>query len=235
VHGLARVHSELVTMAVSHQQTVLWLIRHPEPAQSVRGVCYGSLDVPLSAMGMRQADEIAQALESQHFDMICSSPSQRCMHTASKIAWGRPCAVQPIDAIRELHFGAFEGRSYAEIAAHDPELYCNWMERPTETQFPSGETFSQMSERVIGMTHTLLAQHEGRSIVFITHGGPIRVIIADALGLPMRNIFRIGQRHGAVNRILYWKGSAVVDLMNASFSNAESPNRISEGAQAIPT
>ena len=219
--GLGRVHSELVTMPASHRDTVLWLIRHPEPEQSARGLCYGSLDVPLSAAGWRQAGAIAQALASQHFDAICSSPSQRCMDTANKIAAGSSCMVQSIDALRELHFGAFEGGFYTEIARCYPELYRDWMERPTETRFPGGETFVQMCERVTGITHTLLARYEGRNIVFITHGGPIRVILAHALGLPMRNIFRIGQRYGAVNRIRYLEGTAVVELMNSSFTNTE--------------
>jgi alpha-ribazole phosphatase len=222
-----------VSMPASHRETVLWLIRHPEPEQSAQGVCYGSLDVRLSPAGMQQAEAIAQALASQHLDAICSSPSQRCMDTASKIASGRSCVVQTIDALRELHFGAFEGRSYDEIAALYPELYRDWMERPTETQFPGGETFSQISERVIGITHTLLAQHQGWSIVFVTHGGPIRIILADALGLPMRNIFRIGQRHGAVNRIRYSEGNAVVELMNSRFSSTEPPCGISDGARII--
>lgn len=206
-------------MAASHRDTVLWLIRHPEPEESSRDVCYGSLDVPLSVAGMKQAGAIAEILASQRLDAIFSSPSQRCMDTANKIAAGRSCAVQPIDALRELNFGAFEGRSYDEIAALYPKEYLNWMERPTETQFPSGENFSQVSERVIGITLTLLAQYGGSSIAFITHGGPIRIILADVLGLPMRNIFRIGQSHGAINRIRYSEGTAVVELLNSTFSS----------------
>lgn len=199
--------------------TVLWLIRHPETEQSARGVCYGSLDVPLSPAGMRQAEEIAQALASERFDAIYSSPKQRCMEVANKIASGRGCLVQSFDALRELHFGAFEGLSYGEIARRYPERYHDWMGRPTETQFPDGECFSQLSARVMNITHTLLRQHEGGSIVFITHGGPIRIIVADALGLPIPNIFRIGQRQGAVNRIRYLEGSAVVELLNSSMSD----------------
>jgi alpha-ribazole phosphatase len=201
-------------MAASHHETVLWLIRHPEPEQSAQGLCYGSLDVRLSPEGIQQADAIGQALADQRFDAIYSSPSLRCIEAAGRIAAGKCCAVQPLDAIRELNFGAFEGRSYDEIAARYPELYRDWMERPTDTQFPGGETFRQMSDRVMGITRTLLARHEGNNIIFITHGGPIRVILADVLGMPVRNIFRIGQRHGAVNRIRYSGGSSIVELMN---------------------
>ena len=211
---LGRVYCELVTMSPSRRETDLWLIRHPEPEQSAQGVCYGSLDVRLSPEGMQQSGAIAQALASHVFDAIYSSPSMRCTEVAARIAVGRPCEVQPVTDLRELDFGAFEGRSYDEIAALYPDLYRDWMERPTETQFPGGETFSQMCERVLGATRTLLARHEGQNIVFVTHGGAIRIILAEALGLPMANIFRIGQRYGAINCIRYSNCGAVVELMN---------------------
>ena len=34
--------------------TRVWLIRHGEPESSVRGRCYGSLDIGLSVEGKRQ-------------------------------------------------------------------------------------------------------------------------------------------------------------------------------------
>jgi broad specificity phosphatase PhoE len=54
-------------------------------------------------------------------------------------------SVQEVDTLRELDFGSFEGRSYDEIAALYLDLYRQWMLYPTETQFPGGENFSQMS------------------------------------------------------------------------------------------
>lgn len=203
-------------MPHSLRETVLWLIRHPETHHPARSVCYGSLDVPLSEAGIQHAGAIAQALAGGRFDAIYTSPSQRCMHTAAKIASGRSCIAQPVDALRELNFGAFEGLSYDEISARSPDLYRDWMERPTETQFPGGEIFSQLSARVLGFTRTVLAQDAARNIVFVTHAGPIRAILADALGMSARNIFRIAQRYGAVNRIRYCEGVPVVELINGS-------------------
>jgi broad specificity phosphatase PhoE len=42
---------------------------------------------------------------------------------------------------------------------------------------------------------------EGQHLVFVTHGGAIRIILADALGMPPNNIFRIAQSYGAINCI----------------------------------
>src|SRR5579863_3563976 len=125
-------------------ETVLWLLRHPEPEASARGRCYGSLDVALSPEGIRQARSVADRLAQEIFTAIYTSPRQRCTQAAQILAAGRTCPVETMPALRELDFGEFEGRTYDEIAATYPGLYQRWMERPTETQFPGGESFLDM-------------------------------------------------------------------------------------------
>jgi alpha-ribazole phosphatase len=201
--------------ASKNPDTLLWLIRHPEPAASAEGRCYGSLDVGLSPNGVRQAHSIAAALRGEQLAAIYTSPRQRCAETARILSGGCPCPVQEVDGLRELDFGSFEGRSYDEIAALYPDLYRQWMLHPTQMQFPGGENFSQMSTRVLEATRCLVERHHGESIAFLTHGGAIRIILADALGMPSKNIFRIGQRYGALNLIRYAEGFPIVELINS--------------------
>ncbi len=195
-------------------ETVLWLIRHPEPDDAVRGICYGSLDVPLSPRGIEQAQSIARWLSSHRLDVIYTSPSQRCVETARCIAAGRSCSVEAADALRELDFGDFEGRSYNEIADLHPDLYRDWMTHPTQVHFPGGESFRTMADRVTALKRGLLGRHPNRHIAFVTHGGAIRIILADVLGMQADCIFRICQSYGAVNRIRYTWNTAIVELMN---------------------
>jgi len=196
----------------TNAETVLWLIRHPEPDEAVRGICYGSLDVPLSPRGIEQARSIAHWLSSHRLDAIYTSPSQRCVEAARCIATGRSCSVETADALRELDFGDFEGRSYDEIAELHPDLYSDWMAHPTQVHFPGGENFRTVADRVTALTGGL----PGRHIAFVSHGGPIRIILADVLGMQPDSIFRIGQSYGAVNRIRYTWDTATVELMNWS-------------------
>ena len=197
-------------------ETVLWLIRHPEPDEAVRGICYGSLDVPLSPHGIEQAQSIARWLSRHRLDAIYTSPSQRCVETARCIAAGRSCPVEPADALRELDFGDFEGRPYNEIAELHPVLYREWMEHPTEVHFSGGENFKQMADRVIATTRELVSRHSGQHLAFVSHGGAIRIILADALGVPPNNIFRIAQRYGAINCIRYTGSLPLVELLNSA-------------------
>ena len=206
-----------------HSETGLWLLRHPEPEESARGRCYGSLDVALSPEGIRQAQAVAEALADQPFAAIYTSPRQRCWKAAGILAAGRNCRVETIDDLSELDFGVWEGRTYDEIAATYPELYQQWMEHPTETPFPGGESFGKMHARVSSAMRELLSRHAGASIAVMTHGGPVRIVLAKALGLDVKNIFRIGQRYGAINRVRYFGESAIVELMNGAPSTSQSP------------
>jgi len=198
-----------------NRETVLWLLRHPEPEASARGSCYGSLDVGLSPHGTRQAQSVADALVKQPVAAIYTSPRQRCTQAARILAVGRHCPMETMPALRELDFGEFEGRSYDEIARMYPDVYREWMERPTETQIPGGEGFREMCARVLAATQDLRSRHTGQSVALVTHGGVIRIILADALGMPPANIFRIGQRYGGINMIRYFDETPIVELVNA--------------------
>ena len=199
-------------------ETRFWLLRHPEPEAFAQGRCYGSLDVGLSPRGVRQADEVAGALAVEPFAAIYTSPSRRCAEAAAKIAAGRTCPLEIMDELRELHFGEFEGRTYDEIPALYPEIYRQWMERPTDVRFPGGERFVDMVERVMTAETNLRLRHAGESIALVTHAGAIRIILGNALGMDLANIFRIGQEYSAVNLVRYFGSNPVVGLMNADAS-----------------
>jgi alpha-ribazole phosphatase len=201
-------------------ETVLWLIRHSEPDEAVRGICYGALDVPLSLRGIEQAQSIARWLSGHRLDAIYTSPSKRCVDTARCIAANRSCTVGVADELRELDFGEFEGRPYDEIAESHPDLYRKWMEHPTEVDFPGGENFKQMADRVIPTTRELVSRHSGQHLALVSHGGAIRIILADALGMPENNVFRVAQRYGAINCIRYSGSLPLVELLNSGSEGA---------------
>jgi alpha-ribazole phosphatase/probable phosphoglycerate mutase len=196
--------------------TTLWLIRHPEPEASSDGRCYGSLDWSLSPNGLRQAHAIAQVLAAEPVATIYSSPRRRCVQAAGILAAGRSCPLEICEGLRELDFGEFEGRRYEEIAALHPELYRQWMESPTEVQFPAGESFPAMRERVLAAAGGIRKRHTGETVALVTHGGAIRIMVADALGLDAAHIFRLGQRHAALNLIRYFGETPLVEMVNGT-------------------
>jgi broad specificity phosphatase PhoE len=174
----------------------LILVRHAEPAASARGRCYGSLDVDLSPAGRAAARE----LRLPPLDAVYSSPRRRALETAA--ALGEPVVL---DALRELDFGELEGRTYDEIAAERPELYRAWMETPTEVEFPGGESYAQLRERVVAAVEELRGRHDGETVAAVTHGGVVRAVLGHVLRMPDGAIFRLEQRYLGVS-VVEWLG-----------------------------
>jgi len=203
--------------------TRVWLIRHGEPVPESRGRCYGSLDIGLSQEGRRQLMSVAGRLKSERLSVIYASPRKRAIESAAILATHHDCALAIDDRLREIDFGDFEGRPYDEIAQSHPATYKLWMEQPTEAHFPGGESFRQMQERVLDAGRLLLDRHRGQTVAIVTHGGVTRILLAEALGVPVTHIFRIAQCYGALNLISYLGNYPSVELVNGVLERGDSP------------
>jgi alpha-ribazole phosphatase len=195
--------------------TRVWIIRHGEPAPETRSWCYGHLDIELSAVGRKQVQAVADKLSSEPICAIYSSPRRRALESAAILAELLRVPISPEERFREIDFGDFEGRLYDDIALHYPDLYRQWMEHPTETQFPNGESFVQMQARVIQAADELYARHRGETIAIVSHGGVNRILLAAALGVANANIFHIAQRYAATNLLVLMGDYPSIELMNA--------------------
>jgi alpha-ribazole phosphatase len=191
--------------------TRLLLVRHAEPEEDARGRCYGRLDVGLSAAGLAQATALGAALSALGPMTVVSSPARRALDTASRIG---PAAVD--ERLRELDFGELEGRTYAEIERERPELFARWMRTPTEVVFPGGEGFEHLRVRACAAAAALRAEHAGDRVAVVAHGGVVRAIVAEALGLPSRSIFRLDVGHARLSVVDWFDDEPVVRLLNGS-------------------
>jgi alpha-ribazole phosphatase len=192
--------------------TRLVLVRHCEPQEEARGLCYGRLDVGLSTAGREHAARLASALAALEWEAVYASPRLRARETAAALAAARGLEARLDEGLRELDFGELEGRSYDEIAATDPELYRAWMERPTTVCFPGGESFADLKKRALAALDRIRAEHEAALVV--THGGVLRAGVAAWLSMPDEAIFRLDQRYGGVTIVDWQEGVPLVRLLN---------------------
>jgi alpha-ribazole phosphatase len=193
--------------------TTVWLVRHGE-AEGVSNRCCGHADPPLSAQGVAQANAVAGRLAAERISRVYASTSSRAVETAQILAQPHRLPVQPVPDMREIHFGDLEGRTFDEIERRWPDIFQSWMTRPMETHFPNGESFVQMRRRALEALNSLLNRHKNEAIAVVTHAGVIRAVLASALSIPDPEIFRLGQNHGALNRVHYSDNGPVVDLIN---------------------
>jgi probable phosphoglycerate mutase len=190
------------------------LVRHAEPDEGARGRCYGALDVPLSPAGRRHAQELAASLAGLPLAAVYSSPLARALETARPIAAAH--GHEPVSRadLRELDFGELEGMRYEEIEAERPALFRTWMERPADVRFPGGEGLAELRARSLAAVEELRARHEGETVAFVSHGGVLRIVLADALGLTDHALFRLHLVYGGVSVVDWVEGTPVVRAVN---------------------
>lgn len=194
--------------------TRLWLIRHGEPAEEARHRCYGSLDVGLSETGRAQMAQVAEYLKTEPVAAIYTSPRSRALESARILAAVPSCPIEIVADLREIDFGDFEGLPYDEIAARYPDIYRQWMEKPTEVRFPNGEIFSEMRDRVLRAFETIQRERKGQTVAIVSHGGVNRILIAWTLQTPDNCLFRLAQDYAAVNLLALVDGLPSVQLLN---------------------
>ena len=194
--------------------TRLIIVRHGHTEPAASGRFCGRLDVPLSASGLQQARDVARWLKGVQLAAIYTSPLKRARDTAEVIAGWRKLAVTSLDDLTEIDFGDFDGLTFEEARQRSPQLYEVYLAAPTATQFPNGESLSQLKRRVSRAIELITRTHPGKIVLLVAHAGVNRLVIAEALGLPLEQLFRLDQRPAAINVVDYFENTTVVRLIN---------------------
>lgn len=156
----------------------LLLVRHGETDWNREGRYQGHADPPLNAAGRAQARRLAGALAGLELAAIYSSDRQRALATAAPLAAGRGLPVEPDPRWRELDFGAWEGQRAADLMAADPAAWQAWHADPLRVAPPGGETVPRLWRRVRAALGAIAARHRGGTVAVVTHGGPLRLLLA---------------------------------------------------------
>lgn len=195
--------------------TEIIIIRHGETEWNKTGRFQGHSDVPLSAEGRAQAAMLGENLAVDHVDMIYASDLTRAMETAAPLAQRFGLEVISDPQLRELNFGAWEGRNFNDVNAENPNAMKNFYTDPEQADIPESEPFPEFQRRIAGRVREIVAQERGKRIVIVSHGASIRILLADILSMPIRSIWHLSQLNTAVNKIRFEDdGFAVVTLMN---------------------
>ena len=164
------------------EMTELIVIRHGETVWNRDGLMQGHTDVELSPEGVAQADKLAERLAGEDFAALISSDLKRAMQTARAIGRRTGHEVIPEPALRERNFGVLEGLTWDQIRQRYPELYERYQRR-RDFAPPGGETARQRHDRGIACVSRIAADHAGRRVVLVTHGGVLMSMFKHAVGL----------------------------------------------------
>ncbi|HKZ57532.1 MAG TPA: alpha-ribazole phosphatase [Thermodesulfovibrionales bacterium] len=206
--------------------TTLYLIRHGETEGGEVRRYKGTIDVPLSEIGVRQMEQVSKYIVEKGgkgglMSAVYCSDLTRAIRSAEIVA--DPHSLKPviISSLRERNFGLWEGMSFDEIMEKYPLEFDAWAGNPLKFSPMEGESTLAMRDRVIQAMSEIMENHNKENIAIVAHGGVNRIILCHILGIPLENIFRIEQDYGALNIIEFWDKYPVVKLLNGS-SNVES-------------
>ncbi|MCH2067583.1 histidine phosphatase family protein [Shimia sp.] len=147
--------------------TELHLVRHgPTHAKTM----VGWSDLPADLSDTAQVARLANHLPSD--GIVISSDLQRCVATADAIQRDRRRLAHDA-ALREIHFGDWELKTFAEIEAADPDRIRAYWETPGDVRPPNGESWNEVTSRVDGAIDRLIDAHRGAKLIVVVHFGVI--------------------------------------------------------------
>jgi broad specificity phosphatase PhoE len=167
--------------------TTIHLVRHGSHVLPP-GVLAGRLPgVVLSDEGREQARRTAERLaETGGIGAVQYSPLERTCETAAIIADRLGLTPVCADALMEIDFGGWTGRSFEELDIL--EDWRRWNHFRTGTRPPGGETMLEAQARALRHVETLTP---GMATVLVSHCDVIRAVLTHWLGMPTDLLLRL--------------------------------------------
>lgn len=162
--------------------TILYFIRHAEHEWG-SDVLAGRSDVRLTETGRAQSQEMARKIVAKGISQVQASPRARTRETAEAIAEATGLEVGIAAEVDEVDFGAWTGKSFADLAS-DPRWRV-WNAARSTAATPAGETILKVKQRVTGHIESLRTTHPEGRIAIVTHAEIIRTVLLHYLGMPL--------------------------------------------------
>lgn len=173
------------------------LLRHGET--ELGGGLRGSLDDALTDKGWAQMR--AAVIKQGPWDHLVSSPLQRCARFAEELGGQLGLPVQLENDLQELHFGAWEGQSAAALMNTSAEALGVFWADPYSFTPPEGEPVADFSTRVLAAVERLHTTYAGERVLLITHGGVMKLLLAQARGLPREQLLNVEVAHASLHSL----------------------------------
>ncbi|WP_158263786.1 histidine phosphatase family protein [Deinococcus arcticus] len=188
--------------------TRITLVRHGQTAHNAAGRFQGWADIALNGHGQAQAAALARRLAGHPVrpTHVLSSDLGRAAQTAAPLAHALGLPVQPSADLREIHIGAWEGLTFAEIEAQDADRFRQW----PLVAAPQGESVADLTRRVGAVLDRLALQPTDHAVI-VTHGVVITALLCTWLGWDFADAWagRRGLHHNTALSTLRWADEAV--------------------------
>ena len=202
--------------------TTLDLLRHGE-CEGGR-IFRGDTDSALTALGERQMfarfkSELSSA--TTPWDLILTSPRQRCFQFSRKLSEETDCPFQTVDDLREISFGDWDGMSIDQLQQEQPELLQQYWDQGQRLTPPKGESLPDFQRRIQKVFDKLVTDYKGQRLLLVIHGGVLRGLIAQALQMPLASLQHIEVPHACRSQLKIFHSDGRQDWPQLVYHNLQ--------------
>lgn len=190
--------------------SIFYLVRHGTTQYNLENRFQGHLDIPLSNQGIEQAKKLADYLKDKKIDAIYTSDLKRAVQTAEYIAAAKSMKYRLLPSLREVDVGELEGLRWHEVKKEYPD----WVEKQHVHGYPGGETRIEIERRVSNLWDSVVKRHKGDGVVLVTHGGIIKALICQILGISQEDRSNFIVDNASVSTIIVADSGAKLKMLN---------------------
>lgn len=158
--------------------TTLYITRHGETEWNIQSRFQGWKNSPLTELGVKQAESLRKRMSTIPLNKIYASPTERAAKTAEIIRGDRDIEIIHDIDLREMGFGNWEGLTYDEIKALNESELSNLIHSPSKYVPDMGEYYKDFTERIIGAVDRIILNHPNESVLIVTHGISLKVMLS---------------------------------------------------------
>jgi probable phosphoglycerate mutase len=176
---------------------ILYLVRHGESSFNAEGRVQGHLDTPLSPLGVRQSQALANAFRNIPIDAIYSSPLSRARNTAQAVSDLLRLPIAIDERLIEINAGVFQGHVWPEIDRNWSDAARAWKAQDPDFHIPDGESRRDLMRRAAAVLEDI-HQRPHQQVLVVAHGGVLTAGLKALLNVPPeRNPFTL--YNGSIN------------------------------------
>jgi broad specificity phosphatase PhoE len=174
----------------------LLLVRHGLTDWNETGRLLGRIEIGLNARGRAQAEAVAAALRDIPLHAVFCSPQRRAQETAAPLASRHGVTAETEPALDEVWLGRWQGKTFADIS-DDPDLH-RYITDPTYV-CDAVESAADVRQRVVALVDRLQAEFTSQTVALVSHGDPLRILLAHHLSIAPRLFRRLTISPGSVS------------------------------------
>ena len=161
------------------------LVRDGSTDFDIQGRILGSLDLPLSATGEAEVQQLADELNGLQIDAIYSAACQAAQQTAQQISLNAKVKVRIDEKLTNLNCGLWHGKSLSELRETQPTLFRQWKEHPEAVRPPEGETIEVVRKRVVALLKKIRRRFKSGLVVIVAPEPLLSIIRCEINSQPM--------------------------------------------------